>query len=50
MGLGLVSSPHSLNWLKVRLRRERARAWPESLEGVRMIHGVGPLVLSPVEV
>ncbi len=45
---GAVSSPHSLDRLKVRLRRERARACPESLEGVRMIPGVGPLTLSPV--
>ena len=50
MGLGAVSSPHSPDWLKVHLRRERAGACPESLEGVRMIPGVGPLVLSPVEV
>ena len=50
LGAGVVSSPHSLDWLKVRLRRERARARSESLEGVRMIPGVGPLVLSPVEV
>jgi len=45
-----VSSPHSLDWLKMRLRCERARACPESLEGVRVILGIGPLALSPVEV